>query len=152
MPELQTEFLFRAEIELQPPQVVGQTPHGNRIVFVARGGRFTGPKLKAEVLPGGGDWFLVRADGVGELDVRLTVRTDDGELVCASYRGLLHGPPEVMARIFSGQPVEDNEYYFRVAPTFQTASPKYDWLNRIQAIGIGRVRRGGVAYDVYAMR
>ena len=152
MPEPRTEFLFRAEIDLHPPQVVGQTPQGNRMIFVVQGGRIEGPNLKGEVLPGGGDWFLVRADGAGELDVRGTLRTDDDQLIYISYRGILHAAPEVMARIFGGQPVEPDEYYFRTAPTFQTASPKYDWLNRIQAIGIGEVRPGGVAYDVYAIR
>jgi hypothetical protein len=152
MPEVETEFLFRAEIDLQAPQMVGQTPQGNRIIFVVERGTFEGPKLKGEFLAGGGDWFLLRPDGVGELDVRVTLRTDDGQLVYMAYRGILDAAPAVMARILRGQPVERSEYYFRTAPTFQTAAPQYDWLNRIQAIGIGEVTAGGVAYDAYAIR
>jgi hypothetical protein len=151
MAEVQTEFLFHAKIELRAPQLVGETPQGNRMIFIVERGTVEGPKLKGEVLPGGGDWFLVRPDGAGELDVRGTMRTDDEQLIYITYRGILHAAPEVMARIFNRQPVASHEYYFRTAPTFQTASPKYDWLNRVQAVGIGEVRPGGVAYDVYAI-
>jgi len=132
--------------------MVGQTPQGNRIIFLVEQGKFEGPKLKGEILAGGGDWFLLRPDGVGELDVRITLRTDDGQLIYMAYRGILDAAPAVMARIFRGEPVEHSEYYFRTAPTFQTASPQYAWLNRIQAIGIGDVLPNGVAYDAYAIR
>ena len=151
MPEVETEFLFRAEIDLQAPQLVGQTPQGNRMIFFGERGTFEGPKLKGRFLAGG-DWFLLRPDGAGELDVRATLRTDDGQLIYMTYRGILDAAPAVMTRIFGRQPVERSEYYFRIAPTFQTASPQYAWLNRIQAIGLGEVTVSGVAYDVYALR
>jgi hypothetical protein len=152
MSEVETEFLFETDIELEPPQMVGQTPHGNRMIFYVKGGTFQGPKLKGEVLPGGGDWFIMRPDGVGELDVRGTFRTDDGALVYVTYRGILHAPPQVMARAQAGEKVDPSEYYFRTAPLFQTASEKYAWLNRIQAIGIGRFGPNRVGYRVYALR
>ena len=152
MPEVETEFLFRAEIDLQAPQLVGETPQGNRMIFLGERGTFEGPRLKGEFLAGAGDWFLLRPDGAGELDVRITLRTDDGQLIYMAYRGILDAAPAVMTRIFGRQPVERSEYYFRIAPTFQTASPQYAWLNRIQTIGIGEVTTSGVAYDVYAIR
>jgi hypothetical protein len=122
------------------------------MIFYVKGGSFQGPKLKGEVLPGGGDWFLLRPDGVGELDVRGTFRTDDGALVYVTYRGILHAPPQVMARAQAGEKVDPSEYYFRTAPLFQTASEKYAWLNQIQAIGIGWFGAGRVGYRVYALR
>ncbi|MDP2948008.1 MAG: DUF3237 domain-containing protein [Chloroflexota bacterium] len=152
MSEVETEFLFETDIELEPPQMIGQTPQGNRMIFYVKGGSFQGPKLKGEVLPGGGDWFLMRPDGVGELDVRGTFRTDDGALVYVTYRGILHAPPQVMARAQAGEKVDPGEYYFRTAPLFQTASEKYDWLNRIQGVGVGWFGRNRVGYRVYAIR
>ncbi len=152
MSEIDTEFLFETDIELEPPQMVGQTPHGNRMIFYVKGGTFEGPKLKGEVLPGGGDWFLMRPDGVGELDVRGTFRTDDDALVYVAYRGILHAPPHVMARAQAGEKVDPSEYYFRTAPLFQTASEKYAWLNQIQAIGVGWFGPNRVGYRVYALR
>jgi len=103
------------------------------------------------VLPGGGDWILERSDGSRQLDVRITLRTDDGQLIYAAYGGIFHGAPDVMRRILAGEPVEPSEYYFRVSPRFETASERYAWLNRIVAIGVGRRTRTQVAYTVYAV-
>jgi hypothetical protein len=60
---------------------VGATPHGNRRIYYIKGGTFAGPKLKGEVLPGGGDWLVIRPDDTWKLDVRETLRTDDGQLI-----------------------------------------------------------------------
>src|SRR3990172_12713726 len=103
MDEPRLEFLCEMTAQLEPPQMVGQTPQGNRQIFYVQSGSFRGPRLKGEVLPGGGDWFLIRPDGVGELDVRATARTDDGALIYAHYRGLIVAPAEVWAKIISGQ-------------------------------------------------
>jgi hypothetical protein len=90
MQEPRLEFLYEIQVDLEAPQAVGRGPHGVRNIFYVRSGRFQGPRLRGEVLPGGGDWFLVRPDDVGELDVRITLRTDDGALIYVTYRGLLH--------------------------------------------------------------
>jgi hypothetical protein len=43
------------------------------------------------------------------------------------------------------------EYYFRVAPFFETASPKYDWLNRIVPVGVGQRGPTDVSYTVHEL-
>jgi len=50
-----------------------------------------------------------------------------------------------------GEAVDPSEYYFRTTPVFETASEKYGWLNRIVAVGIGRMTPTGVGYKVYAI-
>ena len=151
MAELRTELLYEVSVDLETPQNVGATPHGNRQIFYVKGGTFEGPKLKGEVLPGGGDWFMFRPDGAGELDVRATVRTDDGHLIYTYYHGILEAAPEVLQRVAAGETVDPAEYYFRTAPCFETASEKYGWLNRIVAVGVGRVAPNWVGYTVYAV-
>ena len=151
MAPLYSEFLYEVSVDLETPQNVGATPHGNRQIFYVKGGTFEGPKLKGEVLPGGGDWFMFRPDGAGELDVRATVRTDDGHLIYTYYRGILNAPPEVLQRVAAGEAVDPSEYYFRTTPVFETASEKYGWLNRIVAVGVGRVKPNWVGYTVYAV-
>src|SRR3990172_10944602 len=151
MDEPRFELLCEMTAQLEPPQMVGQTPQGNRQIFHVQSGTFTGPRLKGDVLPGGGDWFLIRPDGVGDLDVRATLRTDDGALIYAHYRGLFVASPEVWARIGSGEEGPREQYYFYTAPMFQTGAPQYDWLNRTMAVGYGYVRPGGVAYRVFAL-
>lgn len=149
MADLKTEFLCEVSVDLEEPQNVGATPHGNRQIYYVKGGTVEGPKIRGEVLPGGGDWLLLRPDGAGELDVRGTFRTDDGHLIYTYYRGILNMPADVMQRALQGETVDPSEYYFRIAPVYETASEKYDWLNRIVAIGVGQFKPGWVGYSIY---
>ena len=107
-------------------------PDGGRQIFYAKGGTVNGPRIKAKVLPGGGDWFRRRSDGVGILDVRATMETDDGALVYVQYKGMVRGE------------------YFRVVPWFETASEKYAWMNKLIAVGIRQPSDPGqIRYKVY---
>ena len=139
-------------INLDPPQVVGNTPAGGRRILYVKGGTFSGPKVKGEVLPGGGDWILVRSDGVFVLNVRLTLRTDDGQLIYVSFPGIFDAPPEVFQRMQKGEVVDPSEYYFRTTPVFETAGEKYKWLNRVLGVAVGRRAATSVVYTVYAIR
>jgi Protein of unknown function (DUF3237) len=151
MAELRSELLGELSVDLEEPLEVGATPHGVRRIYGVKGGTFKGPKLKGKVLPTGGDWLLIRPDGAGELDVRATLRTDDGHIIYTYYRGILHGPPEVAARILRGETPDPSEYYFRTTPCFETGSEKYGWLNRTVAVGVGKVGPNWVGYTVYAI-
>ena len=66
-----------------------------------------------------------------------------------TYRGIRHGPPEIIERIGRGEDVDPSLYYFRTAPFFETASEKHGWLNRIVAVATGRRRGSGPVYDVF---
>ena len=146
---IQTRPLFELRLDVPEVMDLGDTPSGRRRVAPVRGGTFAGERLKGEVLEGGaGDWLLQRADGVMLLDVRLLLRTDAGELVSMSYRGVRHGPPEVMARLAAGEPVDPASYYFRIVPVFETAAPQLQWLNRIVAVGTGRREKAGPIYGI----
>ncbi len=148
---LRSEFLFEVRAELEKPEQIGDTPHGDRQIYYLKGGEFEGPKLKGRVRPGGGDWLAQRSDGVDELDVRATLETDDGALVYVSYRGLLHVPPEVAEKLGRGEAVDHGEYYFRTTPVFETAAAQYAWLNRVVAVGVGEFGDGWVAYTIHAI-
>lgn len=139
------------ELTLQVPQVIdiGDTPLGRRRIAAVTGGEFRGERLRGTVVGApAGDWLLQRQDGVTVLDVRLLLRTDDGESIYMAYRGLRHGPADVMARLAAGEPVDPASYYFRMAPVFETASAKYAWINRIVAVGTGRREPTGPIYSV----
>jgi Protein of unknown function (DUF3237) len=86
-------------------------------------GQFDGPRLRGKVLPGSGDWTLLRGDGVLELDLRLTLATDDGALIDMRSFGLRHGPPDVIAAIGRGERVDPSTYYFRTTPRFVVLDP-----------------------------
>lgn len=70
--EIGTRHLFDIVVDLNPRLNFGSGPFGQRILFGSAGGSFDGPKLRGEVLAGGGDWALFRPDGTMTLDVRLS--------------------------------------------------------------------------------
>jgi len=111
-------------------------------------GHFEGPRLRGRVLPGGGDWTLLRSDGVLELDLRLTLQTDDGALIHMASFGLRHGPPDVIAALARGEKVAPSSYYFRTIPRFETGHPKYAFLNGLLAVSSGDRRPEGPIYTI----
>jgi hypothetical protein len=42
-----------------------------------------------------------------------------------AWKGLRHGPKEVMDRLYRGEIVDPQDYYFRTTPCFETSSEKY---------------------------
>ena len=56
---------------------------------------------------------------------------------------------DVVDKIEKGEVADSAAYYFRINPLFETASPKYDWSNRIVAVGIGHRRADGPIYSVF---
>jgi len=149
VPELKSEFLFTITLSVDALHDVGTLPLGTLHVDMLGKGTFEGPRLRGEVLPGGMDMKTLRADGAMKPNVRLVLRTDDGVLIFMHFTGVRHGSPEVMARIARGESVPPTEYYRRSTPYFETACPKYDWLNRIVAVGVGRRLPDHAAYDVF---
>lgn len=150
MSHIQTEHLFDINLQVEAPlQLLGHTPFGERKIAKVTGGSFEGPGLKGTVRGGGGDWILVRNDGVTQLDVRLVLETDDSALIYMAYKGLRHGPEEVMARLNVGQTVNRDDYYFRITPSFETSADKYLWLNKAVCVGAGDRTPGGPVYNVY---
>lgn len=152
MLDLKTAFLCTLEAELGPNRTVGSTPFGIRVIADITGGRVTGPRMSGRLLASGADWLVIGSDGSGRIDVRAAIELDDGAIVYTTYNGRLNIPPELAAAGFSretAETIDPSKYYFRTAPTFETASAKYAWLNRIQAISVGRVTSTGVAYAIY---
>lgn len=145
---LSTEFLMEVRAELTM-QIIGDTPNGHRRIYHVTGGTVKGPDIQGEVLPGGGDWFIVRPDGSALLDVRITVKTNDDALIYVTYRGIIYHTPTLEGRLIAGETVRWDEYYFRIAPFFETASEKYSYLNHTMAVGIGEADFEGVSYSVY---
>ena len=142
--------LFTLHLQLHPIQTLGPTPLGVRRIVPVSGGRFEGARLCGTVLPhGGSDWLLERADGSFQQDVRLTLATDDGAVLGMTYRGVRHSGPEVAARLARGEHVPATEYYLRTAPFFETAAPRYAWLNTIVTVGVGARSPDGVTYEVF---
>jgi hypothetical protein len=111
---------------------IGSTPRGRSVIFPVTGGSFEGERLRGRVLAGGGDWATGTADGIYELDLRITLETDDGALIHMTFTGLR----------------DDANHYLRTLPRFETAAPKYAFLNRLLAVGTGELGADGPVHVI----
>lgn len=152
MPVLDSEHLLQISAQLNDALVVDGGPLGTRRILYAKGGAFAGPRLRGELLPGGGDWVLHRGDGIAALDIRFVLRTHDRELIYVTCDGIFDISVEARERIRAGEEVDASEYYFRTAVTFETGAKNYKWLNRLLAVGVGRRTVAGMVTEVYAIQ
>jgi hypothetical protein len=149
---MNTRLLMTLRVTVAAAQSIGAVPHGTRRTVPITGGDFEGPRLRGCVLPGGSaDWLLLRADGVLELDLRATLRTDDDALISMKSFGLRHGPSDVMAALARGETVDPAAYYFRTTPRFETAHPNYEFLNRLITVASGDRRAEGPIYTIHEL-
>ncbi|MEW6261116.1 MAG: DUF3237 domain-containing protein [Thermodesulfobacteriota bacterium] len=147
MPALR--LLYSSQIEVGPALVIGNTPAGFRRVIPILGGRFSGPRIRGRVLPGGADWQIVRLDGTLEVEARYTLETEQGQLIYVTNRGLRHGPPEIIERLSAGMEVSPDLYYFRTTPILEAGDPSLAWLNAIVAVASGERHPAHVVITVY---
>jgi len=148
MKPIETRHLFTMTMQSER-QPFGRTPLGQRRVVVVTEAVIEGAGLRATLLPGGSDWITEADDGTFHLDCRLVFQTDDGALIGMTYRGLRHGPPDVMAQMSRGEVVDPDQYYHRVAIFFETSAPKYASLNKTLAVGRARPDATGGVYQVF---
>ena len=143
--------VFTAHVDVDVPLDVGAVSTGHRRIIPILGGTVSGPRLTGTILPGGADWQIVRPDGTADLIARYTVRAEDGTLISVTNSGIRRGPPEVLARIAAGDPVDPSEYYFRASPVFEVAPGPHRWLADSLFISTGARRAKQVVITVFAV-
>jgi len=126
----------------------GKREIGDRLVGIVGGGTFEGDRLRGVVLPGGNDWLFVRDGGERSIDVRLPLQTNDGAIIAMSYRGFARVRDEARARAISGQALTPADLAVRMVAFFETRDPRYSWINRVMALGLGQPRVGAITYDL----
>ncbi len=126
-PSINSRPLMILRLATSATHDIGSTPQGTLTIFPVTGGSFEGERLSGHVLAGGGDWVTAHKDGAFTLDLRVTLETDDGELIHMTFTGVR----------------DDANHYFRTVPRFETTVPKYAFLNRLVAVGIGEIRPEG---------
>jgi Protein of unknown function (DUF3237) len=107
---------------------------GLRVVDVLSGW-VDGPRIKGKIVPPSGDWVRTLPSGVSRIDARLVVQTDDNEIIYLSYNGIQQCPKENVDKLLNGEVLKSNGCYFITAPTFETKSERYRWLNAVQTVG-----------------
>ena len=147
---LDLEYAFSIDVQLSPEVHIGRG-HRERLTFTPiMGGVVRGPRLSGVVLPNGGDCGVER-EGTSKLEARYLLQAHDGAIIDILNRGYYRASAEVERRFAAGEAVDDNEYYFRCAPVFQTDAPAHRWLAEHQFVGTARVLGSDISIDVYSV-
>lgn len=145
-PALETKFLFTLEGDISVPVQANE----NLMIFEVVSASIEGPRIRGEVVPPMGDWIRIMPNGNWRLDVRFTIRTDDGASIYCAYNGLLRMDEGLGERIAAGESIAGSDMYFRSTPYFETTAEKYAWMNNIVAIGrMASFGSGKAAYEVF---
>lgn len=115
---------------------VGKGPKGTRLVVDVASVEVESDRVRASLAAtDAADWLTLSEDGsIGCVDVRFTLKTDDGAYIYVEYAGRADMANGLIA----------------TAPTFQTSDERYAWLNKIQAIGAGALEEDGrLIYSLY---
>lgn len=142
-------FKLTAELETVP---LGNTPLGMRLIANIVSGTVEGERISGTLLRSGADWLTIGTNDCFNMDVRLAFRAENEDIVYMTYAGRMHAPLELLGQMSSPTydgSIDASEYYFRVAPVFETASVEHAWLNSILSVGIGRRTATGVEYEVF---
>ena len=137
-PELIHVATMKAQLGEQ--LVAGAGAMGMRVIAEVDSVTVTGDRLNASMAgKSAADWLTIGHDGsYGNLDVRVTLRTDDDEVIYLEYGGKID--------LGAGKVVS--------TPTMQTGSEKYAWVNSIQFLGDGTLDRDTnvLTYELYEVR
>ncbi len=133
--------LCTAVVDVAPPLGVGAGPAGNRSIGDLRSVEVQGERMRASLAgAAAADWMVVNG-AIGAIDVRMTLRTDDGALIYVQYGGRLNLADRA------------NGLHAYVAPVFETGDERYAWLNAVQAVGKGKLIPGAdgtrIEYEFY---
>ena len=120
-PSVLSEPVLELYVTLSDKISVGSSDDGERFIVPITGGHFVGKGISGEVMPGGADWQVVRADGVKTITALYSIKSDDGQVIVVDNRGIT----------FS----KDGETYKRTIPKFHAPAGKYDWLNKSLFVG-----------------
>jgi hypothetical protein len=147
------QHLAHVRVQLaRTPELIGETPAGFVINWAPLSGTLDGPALHAMVIPAGEHQTIVRADGIGDLSVSVTVETHDRVLIALRYSGMVDYGADWAEQMRLGKwpavlPVRS---HIRLL----TSDARYRWVNRLDCLGIGEVRPPEYlyTYDMYAVR
>jgi hypothetical protein len=126
---MEVKLFIEAEIVLGEVQDLGT----RRIVRVM-GGKFWSANLNGTILEGGGDWQNIRPDGVVDIDTRYTLKTNDDALIYLTNQGLRDGA------------------YMRTFSRFESADPRYSWVNNRLFVADGQKVDGVVRHAFYEVK
>ncbi len=152
LPLPKLSLLAHVQSELPKFTVFGATPEGLRISFYISDGHWSGPRIHARYKSEGGDWIVVRRDGVAIPNARATLETSDGALLYYELTGTIDLGPDGYARALAND--WPDFAALALVARISTSSENWNWLNRLTLVGAGVVnlKIGHTSYDLYSIQ
>jgi hypothetical protein len=148
------EYCFELRCRVDEPVQLGGSAPGEGLHFArVSGGSFEGPRLRGTVLDSGGDWWNARGLTVA-LDARYVIQAElaDGAAgVEVINRGIWRTDEATFERMLAGEPITEQELYYRTAFQFRTDHPELQWLTESQFVGYARAEPGFVIIRVFRL-
>lgn len=146
--ELHHAMIYR--LEVAGPLESKDVPKGNprRQFWQMSKATLKGEGIDASSPMPGIDWFTPYPNGYGRPHVRLPFIANDGALVLLEYRGIVEASKAFQTAVEQNKPTQWPDQYMRMALTFETASPRYEWFMQSLFIARGRLL-GSRSLDVY---
>lgn len=151
---ISTEYLMTVYL----PKEGGLAVDPNLVISRDPAGGWVRGKISGKVLDPSADWVrIIPSDALRlRLDARVAIETDEHEIIYLSYNGRMHCDNEATDRFRKGEALRADECYLISAPTFETKSEKYSWLNDVQAIGkmveYKPGKEGHLIYDIFVVK
>lgn len=118
--DLELVPLCKAFIKVKETLILENTPSGTLMIGELVDSVWEGDRFRlTQRGRASADWLMQSPDGTAQPDVRLTLESEQGDLVFVEYTGRLH--PETGIAY--------------TCPRFTTGAPDLAWLNRVQAVG-----------------
>ena len=149
------DYAFTIGIELTGARWIKPTSIGmTRAAVYAGSGTIDGPMLRGKVIPmSGGDFPLVRADGVIDFDARYLLEAEDGTVIYLQNRGYRWAKSaEAADKMNRNEAVGADEYYMRVSPKFDAPDGPPAWLNRHVFVGVAEKIPGANRIHYFVVR
>lgn len=99
-------------------------------------------EVTGEIIPGGGDWCLTRADDAYRVEARYLFRTVEGHIVDVVNVG-------VVRHLSSDETGSADMGYFLTSPVFRTTAESLQWLTRSVFVGRAVARHDATTIDVF---
>ena len=150
MIQLEQAMVYQLEVAGPMEATDGSGGNPRRQFWQMSRATLKGPNIDASSTMPGIDWFTPYPNGYGRPHVRLSFLTHDGALLLLEYGGLVEASKAFLKAVDEDTSTQWHEQYMRMALTFETSSPKYQWLMQSLFLARGRLLgRKRIEYDVY---
>ena len=134
-------WMTRLEVRVGPIVSLGEhARHGERRYVPILGGTVAGPELNGQIVEGGVDWQVLRADGVLDIAAHYALRLTDGALVEVQSDGVRYPLPDATGSV-----------YFRTAVRLTTGHPQWLHLNKLLVVSSGERLPDRVLLNLWRM-